>query len=151
MLIIINDKTLGGNLMNRKKSREIAMKLLFQTSMNQEEVQETIDGFLDNHEDNHEDIDIDYVKRVLVGVKENLSEIDKCIEQYLINWKMNRISKINLSILRICTYEVMFEADIPGKVSVNEAIELAKKYSEETSFAFVNGVLDKIIKNADKQ
>ena len=137
--------------MNRKKSREIAMKLLFQTSMNQEEVQETIDGFLDNHEDKHEDIDIDYVKRVLVGVKENLSEIDKCIEQYLINWKMNRISKINLAILRICTYEVMFEVDIPGKVSVNEAIELAKKYSEETSFAFVNGVLDKIIKNADKQ
>jgi N utilization substance protein B len=137
--------------MNRKKSRETAMKLLFQISINKEEVQEAISGFLDNHEDNEEEIDIAYVERVLYGVTENFAQIDECIETYLINWKMNRISKINLSILRICTYEIMFEEEIPGKVSVNEAIELAKKYSEESSVAFVNGVLDKIIKNAGKE
>jgi N utilization substance protein B len=137
--------------MNRKKSREAAMKLLFQISINKEEVQEAINGFLDNHEEKKEDIDVDYVSRVLEGVLENLSDIDKYIEQYLINWKMNRISRINLAILRICTYELMFEKDIPGKVSVNEAIELAKKYSEESSVSFINGVLDKIIKSIDKE
>lgn len=137
--------------MNRKKSREVTMKLLFQISINKEEVQEAIHGFLDNHEEKSEDIDIDYVQRVLDGVLENLTEIDNYIEQYLINWKMNRISRINLAILRICTYELLFEKDIPGKVSVNEAIELAKKFSEESSVSFVNGVLDKIIKSVDKE
>jgi transcription antitermination protein NusB len=133
--------------MNRKKSREVAMKILFQMSINKEEVETAIEGFVENMEENMNDVDLQYVRKTLTGVNENVEQIDKCIEKYLINWKMSRLSRINLAILRICTYEVLFEEDIPDKVSVNEAIELSKKYSEENSFTFINGVLDKIIKN----
>jgi transcription antitermination protein NusB len=133
--------------MNRKKSREVAMKILFQMSINKEEVETAIEGFVENMEENMNDVDLQYVRKTLTGVNENVKQIDKCIEKYLINWKMSRLSRINLAILRICTYEVLFEEDIPDKVSVNEAIELSKKYSEENSFTFINGVLDKIIKN----
>jgi transcription antitermination protein NusB len=133
--------------MNRKKSREVAMKLLYQMSINKEEVEVAIESFIDNMEESMKEVDLSYVRQVLNGVNENLEQLDKCIEKYLINWKMSRLSKINLSILRICTYEVLFEEDIPDKVSINEAIELSKKYSEEKSFTFINGVLDKIIKN----
>ncbi len=61
------------------------------------------------------------------------------------NWKIERLSKVDLSILRLCTYELNFEEDIPSKVSINEAIELAKKYSGEKSATFINGVLGKMI------
>lgn len=133
--------------MNRKKSREVAMKIQFQMSINKEEIEAAIEGYIENMEENMNDVDLQYVRKVLNGVNENMEQIDKCIEKYLINWKMSRLSKINLAILRICTYEVLFEEDIPDKVSINEAIELSKKYSEENSFTFINGVLDKIIKS----
>lgn len=69
----------------------------------------------------------------------------KKIKGNLKNWKIERLSKVDLSILRLCTYELKFEEDIPNRVSVNEAIELAKKYSGEKSATFINGVLGKMI------
>jgi transcription antitermination factor NusB len=132
--------------MSRKKSREIAMELLFQLSINKDTIEETINNFTENTDYDLSQIQMDYVKKTLIGVTENIEKIDNTIEQFLINWKMNRLSKINLAILRICTYEIFFEDDIPERVSINEAIELAKKYSEENSVSFINGVLDKIIK-----
>ena len=74
-------------------------------------------------------------------------KLDSLIESQLVKWKLNRISKVNLSILRISTYEILFAEDVPGKVSINEAIELCKKYSDNKSVSFINGVLDKVYKN----
>ncbi len=91
------------------------------------------------------DIDMEYITKVLAGVQENGKEIDKNIEKHLIKWKLDRLSKMNLAILRISTYEILFEEEIPGKVSVNEGIELAKKYGEDSSPAFVNGILAKML------
>ena len=91
------------------------------------------------------DLDMSYITKVLAGIHENGMEIDKNIEKHLIKWKLNRLSKMNLAILRISTYEILFEEEIPNIVSVNEGIELAKKYGEDSSPAFVNGILAKMI------
>jgi N utilization substance protein B len=151
----INMVILGGN-MNRRKSRELAMKLLFQMTMNKEDYKEVISNLQENIEhyvkDVEEDIDLtdidmEYITRILKGVEENRGIIDSEIEKYLLNWKLNRLSKVDITIMRICTYEMLFEVDIPNSASLNEALELAKKYSDEKSVSFINGVLDKIIKN----
>ncbi|MBN3409165.1 N utilization substance protein B [Clostridium botulinum] len=143
--------------MNRRKSREVAMRLLFQTTLNGENLEETLENLKDVRESEEitkekdyesvdlKDVDIDYVKRIIKGIEENKEEIDEKIKGNLKNWKIERLSKVDLSILRLCTYELKFEEDIPNRVSVNEAIELAKKYSGEKSATFINGVLGKMI------
>lgn len=90
---------------------------------------------------------MEYVKRVVKGIEENKDSLDKEIEKYLRNWTLNRLPKVDAAILRICTYEFLYEQDIPEKVSINEAIELAKKYSSEKSAPFINGVLGNMIKD----
>ncbi|MBU3189157.1 transcription antitermination factor NusB [Clostridium bowmanii] len=131
--------------MNRRKSREAAMKLLFEMSINKEKYEDIIENFKEYTDVDLTDIDMSYITKVLAGINENGAEIDKNIEKYLIKWKLDRLSKMNLAILRICTYEILFEEEIPGKVSVNEGIELAKKYGEDSSPAFINGILAKMI------
>ena len=132
--------------MNRRKSREIAMTLLFEMSINKEDYNEIISNFIEHTDMDLTEVDMEYVARTLKGVQENTKIIDDSIEQHLINWKLYRLSKIDLAILRTSTYEILFESDIPNRVAVNEGIELAKKYSEEKSFQFINGVLGKMIK-----
>ncbi|MCJ7689276.1 MAG: transcription antitermination factor NusB [Clostridiaceae bacterium] len=131
--------------MNRRKSREIAMKLLFEMSINKEKYEDIIENFKEHTDVVLEDVDMSYITKALAGVNENITEIDKNIEKHLIKWKLNRLSKMNLAILRISTYEILFEEEIPGKVSVNEGIELAKKYGEDSSPAFINGILAKML------
>ncbi|ACA55571.1 transcription antitermination factor NusB [Clostridium botulinum] len=141
--------------MNRRKSREVAMRLLFQTTLNGENLEEALENLKDVRESEDKekdyesvdlkDVDIDYVKRIIKGIEKNKEEIDGKIKGNLKNWKIERLSKVDLSILRLCTYELKFEEDIPKRVSVNEAIELAKKYSGEKSATFINGVLGKMI------
>ncbi|MHC6179450.1 transcription antitermination factor NusB [Clostridium sp. JNZ X4-2] len=152
--------------MNRKKSRELTMKLLFQMTINKEEASSVIMNLKENTVEEGEnsingnqeefygekskdlkDVDIKYVVRVLNGIEENKSVLDEQIEKYLRKWKLNRLSKVDVAILRICTYEFLYEDDIPQKVSINEAIELAKKYSSDKSASFINGVLGNMIKD----
>ncbi len=132
--------------MNRRKSREIAMKLLFEMSINKENYEDVIENFKEHTDVDLQDADMPYITKVLAGIHNNSKEIDKNIEKHLIKWKLNRLSKMNLAILRISTYEILFEEEIPDKVSVNEGIELAKKYGEDSSPAFINGILAKMIK-----
>ncbi|MBV7275063.1 transcription antitermination factor NusB [Clostridium thailandense] len=157
--------------MNRRKSREIAMKLLFQMTINKEDFKDVIANLkenievenakfdaaeLSNEKENDpesidlEDVDMAYIIRVLKGVQEYGDAIDKEIEKNLRNWKLNRISRIDISILRICTYEFLYEEDIPKNVSINEAIELAKKYSADKSASFINGVLGNMLREANE-
>ncbi|MGH4125665.1 MAG: transcription antitermination factor NusB [Clostridium sp.] len=131
--------------MNRRKSREVAMKLLFEMSINKESYEDIIENFKEYTDVDLKEIDMSYITMVLAGIHEHGVEIDKNIEKYLIKWKLDRLSKMNLAILRISTYEILFEEDIPGVVSVNEGIELAKKYGEDSSPAFINGILAKMI------
>ncbi|MCY6959966.1 transcription antitermination factor NusB [Clostridium brassicae] len=132
--------------MNRRKSREIAMKLLFEMTINKEEYKYILERFKENTEIKLQDVDFEYITKIIQGIKENIQTIDSEIENNLRNWKLNRLSKIDMSILRLATYEIMFLDDVPDKVSVNEAIELTKKYSDDNSPAFINGVLGNMIK-----
>ncbi|SKA76786.1 NusB antitermination factor [Clostridium sp. USBA 49] len=137
--------------MNRRKSREIAMKLIFEMSINKENYKTLIANFKENTDLDLNDVDMEYITTIVSGVEKNIKDIDSKIEKYLINWKISRLSKIDLAILRMCTYEIFYEEKIPNKVSVNEGIELAKKYSEEKSFQFINGILDRMIKDNNHQ
>jgi len=129
----------------RKRTREIAMELLYQSTMNQKTPEELMDEYFeDNHDDLREDTDMEYLGIVLKGVESHKEQIDKIIEKYLVKWKLPRISKINLSILRLATFEILFIDNIPNNVSIFEAVDMTKKYSDDVSGAFINGVLDKI-------
>jgi N utilization substance protein B len=130
--------------MNRKLSREKAMELLFGITLSKDTIEEAIESFTENYEGDIKEIDLTYVKQALIGVKNNKEEIDKVIESNLHNWKIDRISKVNLSILRIATYELLYDKEVPRGVAINEALEITRRYSDEKSVAFINGVLDKI-------
>lgn len=121
------------------------MKLLYQLEIQKEDREEQIRAALEDND--LQDKDREYVLNVVNGVASNLSYIDNIIETNARGWKMNRISKVDLSILRLCIYEISFRDDIPYNVSVNEAVELAKKYSGEEAGAFVNGILSKVSKD----
>lgn len=130
--------------MNRKLSREKTMELLFGMTLSKDTIEEAIENFIDNYEGNIKEIDFTYVKQALIGIENNKEAIDKVIEENLHNWKLDRISKVNLSILRLSTYELLYDKEIPTNVAINEALEITRRYSDEKSVGFINGVLDKI-------
>ncbi|MBQ8690189.1 MAG: transcription antitermination factor NusB [Clostridia bacterium] len=127
--------------MNRKTARENAFLLLFEGASKNDETPEEIfekatgvRGLECN----------DYVRTVFFGFYENARVIEECIEKNLVGWKKDRISIASVAILRLSTYELMFMEDIPAKVSINEAVELAKKFDDEKAYSFVNGVMNSI-------
>jgi len=130
--------------MSRKASREIAMKLVYQIEIQKGDIEWQVNDALENK--NLTDVDKQYIRTVVFGVFNNLDRIDGLIEKHAIGWKLNRISKVDLSILRVSIYEILFEDEIPYSVSVNEAVELAKKYSTAEAGSFINGILSKIPK-----
>ena len=132
--------------MNRKKSREIAMELLFGMTLSKNTLEETIEYFIEDYEMKLGTIDIEYIKNILEVVEKNIEILDEKITSALVNWKLDRISKVNLTILRLAIAEMLYLDDVPEKVAINEAIELTKTYSDEKSVSFVNGVLDNAFK-----
>jgi N utilization substance protein B len=138
---------LEDEIVNRRLSREEAVKLIYQISINKYASQEAIENYFDQYEGDLEEVDMEYVKSIVEGVSNNINRIDEIIEKHLINWKVNRISKINLALLRCSVYEILKDKETSAAVFINEAIEIAKKYSEDKSVAFINGVLDRIAKS----
>ena len=135
--------------MKRQKSREKAMELLFSMELSKNSYDETIETFIEDYEMDLKTIDVDYIKNVVKVVTDNLEDIDSRIVNALVNWKLDRVSKVNLTILRLAVGEMLFVDDVPGSVAINEAVELTKKYSDEKSTSFVNGVLDKVLKTLE--
>lgn len=128
----------------RRLSRELALKVLFQIDLVNTNMEEALKY---NFESNELSKEVKEFTIVLVrGVISNLAEIDKEIRSYTNNWSLERITNIDRNILRIAIYEILYINNIPKSVSINEAVELAKKYSTKSSFSFVNGVLGKINK-----
>lgn len=125
--------------MQRKLARENAFMLIFESVCKSDETAEEI--FLKATELRGLEYD-DYVKTVFFGSDENKAEIDAAIEGHLMGWKKSRISPVSMAILRLAAYEMLYLSDIPQKVSINEAVELAKKFDDEKSYSFVNGVLN---------
>jgi N utilization substance protein B len=136
--------------MSRKSAREEVMKLVYQIIMNKSSSEEALQDFYENQENELPLEERDYISSCVTGIQENAEKIDGYIEEYSKGWKINRISKVDLAIMRLSIYEMIERQDVPNAVSINEAIELAKKYSGEKSSIFINGILGNIIKVIDK-
>lgn len=134
--------------MGRKISREYTMKILYQMEIQNENSDKLINTFINENGIFGEDED--FIRGLIYGVLEKKQFIDNLIESNLRGWKIDRIAKVDLAILRISVYEIMAREDIPINVSINEAIELAKKYSNTDSAAFINGILGKIYNTINK-
>jgi len=128
--------------MNRKLTREELMKLLYEMDMNEDFSIERANKFLSSIENLK--IDTKYFKSNSMNCIENLEEIDNLINKYSSDWKINRIAKIDIAIMRLAITEMNYDEGIPVSVSINEAIELCKKYSSEDSHKFINGILGNI-------
>jgi N utilization substance protein B len=125
--------------MGRKQAREGTMKLLYQMEVNEDYSEEALVTYLENF--TFDGLEREYLLDALSRIKDNLTVIDNHIEANLEGWNISRLAKVDLSVLRIAIYEILFRDDIPLEVSINEAIETVKKYSAEDSFKFINGVL----------
>jgi len=132
--------------MNRKKSRRVAMELCYSMEISKDEPSLVLENFLENYEEDKTVLDKEYIIKILNAVNENKTSIDAKIEAFLKGWKLSRISKVNLSILRLAISEMLYIDDVPKKVAINEALDVAKEYSDEKSVAFINGILDNIYK-----
>ena len=130
--------------MSRRLSREQAMKLLYQFQLRDDNIEEQIELFLAETE-KLENLEKDYFLDVVHGVTENLTEIDSLIKNHAKGWSLERMPKVDLAIMRLAVYELSFRKDIPWNVSINEAVELSKKYGGEQSRTFINGILGKVV------
>lgn len=127
--------------MQRKLARENAFMLIFESVCKKDETAEEIFDKATNLRGLEAD---DYVKTVFFGAYENAEKIDEAMEKYFQGWKKDRVSPVSMAVLRLGCYEIMYMSDIPVRVSINEAIELSKKFDDEKSYAFVNGVLNAV-------
>jgi len=134
--------------MSRHKAREIGFKYVYQIAFGQPLIIEN-DGFWDMAEEENKALTKDekkFIESIVNGVKENLEEIDKEIFSKITGRAMDRVFKIDLAILRVAVYELLYNKDLSYKVVVNEAVEIAKRYGEDNSHSFINGILREVIK-----
>lgn len=132
--------------MKRSAIRELTFRLIYSLEIQKpESLEEQIELYLECN-NVEEDEAKEYIKDAILGIKENIDEIQGLIEKNLkADWKIDRISKIDLSLLKLAIYEIKYK-EIPYKVAINECLELAKKYGEENSKNFVNGILASVVR-----
>lgn len=140
--------------MSRKVAREVAFKVIFELAFQHDEkALKLFEKMIETSDEKYEITEEDniYVNEIIAGIQENEASIDEKIKSRLKeDWSFERISKIDIAILRLAIYEIIYRKDIPCKVSVNEAVELAKIFSEETSPCFINGILAEILKEIEE-
>ncbi len=129
--------------MSRRELREQIFKLLFRVEFNKmEDMPEQEELFFED-EDAATDGDADYISEKYHKISEKLAEIDALLNEKASGWDTGRMSKVDLTILRLAIYEIRYDEDVPTGVVINEAVELAKKFGQDASYGFVNGVLAK--------
>ena len=134
--------------MNRSAAREETFKLLYSLEIQKENLEEQMEVYLENTEISDENT-MNYMKDIVQGINRNISKIEERISENLKkDWKIERISKINLVLLKLAIYEILY-TETPFKVVINEVVELAKKYGDDTSPNFVNGILASIVKESE--
>lgn len=130
--------------MRRREQREHIFKLLFMSEFNsEEEMDEQLAVYFDSLEE-AEAKDTEYMSEKYRNVLAHLSEIDELLNETSKGWKTKRMSRVDLTALRLAVYELKFDTDVPTGVAINEAVELAKRFGGDTSGSFVNGILGKI-------
>lgn len=133
--------------MNRKTARENAFILIFEKCFRDDSVEDIIADAIEARDFEYDD----YVEKIFKGVCEKTAELDTVISANLKGWSITRLSKVTLSLLRLAVFEMMYVDDIPIKVSINEAVEIAKKYSTQDDAAYINGVLGSVASNVESR
>jgi N utilization substance protein B len=126
--------------MKRRTAREKAVQCLFQIDMADVNLEDAIEMVMEDTEE-----DAEYMRYLVENTLKHLPQIDEEIRKYLRGWKLERIANVDRAILRLAFFEIMFEPDIPEKVVLNEAIEIAKLFSDEQSHRYINGVLSSFL------
>jgi len=134
----------------RRRAREWAVQFLFQTEFNPDELDTAFSEFWDDEDKNPAERDKTFTEEVVRGVMEKRAEIDRTLEKYTENWDVDRLGTLDRIVMCVAVYEMLFRGDIPPVVSIHEAVEIAKDYSNHRSGKFVNGVLDRIRKDLDR-
>jgi N utilization substance protein B len=135
--------------MKRRKAREYALQLLFQTDFTQGKLNSKDIKEFWSEKKEAKDVK-DFTEDLVRGTLGRLNEIDNIIETVTENWLLKRMSAVDRNILRFAAYEILYRKDIPSAVTINEAIEIAKKFSSTEAAPFLNGVLDRLAKEAGK-
>ena len=128
----------------RRRARELAMQALYQSEVTGQEVEESFRLLKENFQANKKAVS--YALDILAGVENSREEIDDLIKEHSKNWRLERMAMIDRNILRVAAFELLNKTDVPASVVINEAIEVATRYSDEDAPAFINGVLDSIKK-----
>jgi transcription antitermination factor NusB len=126
----------------RRRARELAMQVLFALDLGFDDPYDAFDLVTKNFKS--DESDRPFSRQLVLGVCEKREEVDRLIAQASRNWRIKRMSHVDRSILRLATFEILFMEDIPPKVSIDEAVEMGKKFGAENSGNFINGVLDNI-------
>jgi N utilization substance protein B len=144
---------------SRRKAREVSLQLLYEIELSQRDYLQVVQEFLSNPALRLQNLgeslsEVEEVKKftqlITEGVAANVREIDALIESHSTHWKISRMASVDKNILRMGVFELLYCPDIPSSVTINEAIEIAKKFGNEDSSSFINGVLDHIAKELKK-
>lgn len=147
--------------MTRSTAREIAMHLIYEMQYHEETPEELLDAVFQEgyyprlaeeselYADKPNPKQMQYIRSCVLGVYTHLSEIDSVIETYAVGWKIGRISKVSLAVLRLAIYEIQYVEDAPTGVVINEAVEIARRYEEEDKVSFINGILGSYVRNME--
>ena len=130
--------------MKRKETREEAVKIAYSMDVNKDFNINNLTEYLEHFE--LEDMDVDYLYKTIIDMITNMEEIDKYIIDNSKDWKISRIAKVDLAVLRIALAEILYNETIPESVSINEAVEISKKFSNEDSHKFINGILGTVVR-----
>ena len=126
----------------RREGRELALQMLYAQETLRGDIRNTLRAFREAAE--AEQPERDFAESLVYGVQNHISEIDAAIKSRSKNWSLSRMPRVDLAIMRLAAYELMFMPEIPKKVTINEAIEIAKKFGDKESPSFVNGILDEL-------
>jgi len=139
----------------RRRAREVAVQALYQFDSCDDWSDQLLDlfftRFVDPDQGDHTEDNLRFCRAAIAGVAQRLSFIDQIINESSIHWQVARMSRVDRNILRLSVYEICFEPDIPPSVSINEGIELAKRFGADDSPNFINGVLDKVARTVAAQ
>ena len=145
--------------MARSTARAAAMQMIYEHLLGGEGGEETLHMVYENLSGEGQSPsprlpsqdDQAYISDVLEGVIRHLDELDTAIHRYSVDWPLERMARVDLTILRVAAYEILFRGDVPGSVAINEAVELANRYSEPASSRFINGVLGSLLRAKEKE
>ena len=140
--------------MARTTARAVAMQMAYERLLGGQGGGETLDLVYEQLGEGANPPSLDdqaYIEDILAGIAAHQTEIDESIQSFSVDWELNRMAKVDLTILRLATYEILFRDDVPGSVAINEAVELAGKYSDPAGGRFINGVLGSILRKKEAE